>query len=271
MVRLQEINLTIDFISKGMVHSYKLGKTISVSRTIETTKQSNAFFLPEYSTETFRYKDVFIGNVLEGGSCNVDILNFCPHNLTHIESSAHILDQSQSQGNIRDIPENHLQGLLYLIDLTNKLSVNDKFITQDILKSELDKINFPVSAIAIKTPSSNLPQDTDFSGKDFIALDEGAAQELVDFSFEQQKITTLLLDLPSADSENDQGKLLAHRTFFEIPKEGFSFNDLKKKAIIELAYFKDVVQNYYYFITTPAKVKANAFITDILFYPLITP
>ena len=270
MFNVTAFNLSIQFTSKNNNLSFNLGKPFSVSRIANISQHSNAFFLPEYQSQAFTYKNVFIGDVLAGGSCNVDVLSFCPHNLTHIETSAHILDQTVSQSKIKDLPSKHLQGLVYLIDLSDILTQNDKFITPEMIKKELQKIHMPISALALKTLASHLDQDYDFSGKDFMALTEEAAKEIVNFSCEDQKVTTLILDLPSTDAEYDQGKLLAHRAFFEIPREGINFNDIKKKAIVELAYFKDVVQNYYYFILTPPKIQANAIITDILFYPLIT-
>lgn len=248
---------------------FQLGKPVSVGRYIEFNHHSKAFYLPDVSTTTFNYKDTFIGDVTQGGSCNVDILSFCPHNLTHVETSAHILNQRTSEAKLCDIPIQHFQGLVYLIDLSDKLTENDKLITKDLITKELKKITLPITALAIKTSASLLPENYDFSGKDFLALDEQAAIEIAKFSFENHKLTTLLLDLPSTDSENDNGKLLAHRAFFEIPKEGIEFNDTKKKVITELAHFKNVVQNYYYFLMTPAKIESNAIITDVLFYPLI--
>ncbi len=266
---MSKVSLSINITSNKNNYRFVLGEPFSVSRTVTLSNHSNAFFLPEYQTQSFTYKDVFVGDVLSGGSCNVDVLSFCPHNLTHVETSAHILDQSVSQSKIQDLPTNHLQGLVYLLDLSKNLTENDKFITSELVRQELSKISLPISALAIKTPSSLLKQDYDFSGKDFLALNEEAAKEITNFSFEDQKVTTLILDLPSTDSENDKGKLLAHRAFFEIPREGIKFDDMKKKAIVELAYFKDVVQNNYYFIMTPPKIQANAIITDIVFYPLV--
>ena len=254
---------------KVNTNKFLLGNPISVSRKISFSSHSRAFYLPDVKTTPFDYKNVFIGDVLRGGSCNVDVLSFCPHNLTHVETSAHILNQPLSHAKIDTIPLDHFQGLVYLIDLSEKFSEIDKIITKNHLIDELQQINLPISALAIKTPSSLLPEDFNFSGKDFLALDEQAATEIANFSFGNQKITNLILDLPSTDSENDNGKLLAHRAFFELPRKGIEFEDTKKKAITELAYFKELVQNYYYFIMTPAKITSNAIITDILFYTLI--
>lgn len=269
MFIVSKITFSIQFTSNEKNYSFDLGNPISVSRIVAPSQHSNAFYLPELHSQSFMYKDVFVGDVLSGGSCNVDVLSFCPHNLTHIETSDHILDQSNSKASIKDIPGDRYQGLVYLIDVSKKLADKDKFIPSNLIKEELQKVTLPISALAFKTGASLLDENYDFSGKDFLALHEESSQEIVNFSLEDQKVKTLILDLPSTDSENDQGKLLAHRAFFEIPREGIEFNDSKKKAIVELAYFRNVVQDYYYFIMTPPKIQANAIITDILFYPLI--
>lgn len=262
-------SLKISVSSGKELKTFNLSEPLSISRWISTSQQSNAFYLPEVISKPFSYKNAFIGDVLQGGSCNVDVLSFCPHNLTHIECSSHVLDQTVSESvSIAEIPKNHLQGLVYIIDL-RPIVRDSKLILKEHLKNELAKINLPVTAIALKTSASDLEQNFDFSGKDFLALSKEAAEEISNFSFQDTKITTLILDLPSTDSENDGGKLLAHRAFFEIPESGITFNDTKKKVIVELAHFSQIVQNYYYFIMTPSKIKTNAIITDILFYALI--
>ena len=269
MFILSHLKFFLTITAKNTNYSIELGKPVSVSRIINLNQHSKAFNLPEVTTKPFTYENIFVGDVLQGGSCNVDVLSFCPHNLTHVETSAHILDQSRSNAKIQDIPLDYLQGLVYLIDVSNLIKENDTLITKDVITKELKKIYLPVSAIAIKTQSSQLRQDYDFSGKDFVALDELTAKELTNFEFDGQEIKTLILDLPSTDPENDNGKLLAHRAFFKLPREGIDFEDKHKKVIVELAYFKELVQNYYYFIMTPARIQSNAMITDLLFYPII--
>lgn len=268
MYSLSKITLKAEIKTQDIIKIFEFKNPVSVSRKITFGNQSNAFHLPQVSTTPFSYKNIFIGDVLSGGSCNVDTISFCPHNLTHLETSAHILNQKISKSNINDIPVHHLQGLVYLIDLTQKLTKDLKLLSKTSIEMELRKISLPITAIAIKTNASILPQDYDFSDKNFLALSKDSANLLSKFSFEGKKISTLILDLPSTDPENDGGKLLAHRTFFELPESGIHFNDTLQKIIVELAHFGNLEQNYYYFIMTPAKIQTNAMITDILFYPL---
>ena len=267
---MYSLQLYLDILKHNTTQSFNLGSPVSVSRTIMFGNHSNAFNLPHVSSHPFSYKDIFIGDVLQGGSCIVDILSFCPHNLTHVETSDHILNQVPGNASISKIPLQHLQGLVYVIDLSNKLNVDTKLIQPEHIEDELLKITIPVTAIALKTQVSELPQDYDFTGKDCLALSKDTSEKLANFSIDDQKITTLLLDLPSTDAEDDGGKLLAHRAFFEITHQCIEIKYSKKKIIVELANFQRIVQNYYYFILTPARITSNAMITDIFFYPLIT-
>ena len=248
---------------------FRLGQPVSVSRQISFSQNTNAFSLPEITSRPFRYENLFIGDVDQGGSCNVDILDFCPHNLTHLETSAHILRHSISSSYISDIPVDHLQGIVYLADLTSSLDEQSSLIPPTIVDVILKSLNIPINALALKTSASNLPENYDFSNKNFLALDPRSALLLNNYNSNNSSINCLLLDLPSTDAEHDGGKLLAHRAFFGLPSSGIDFVDLQKRVIIELAFFKELVQNYYYFITTPARIQSNAIITDIVFFPLL--
>jgi arylformamidase len=245
-------------------------KPISVSREVKLIpklEKSQAFHLPNVVTETFRYQDKFVGDVTKGGSCNVLSISYCPHNITHIETSAHILVENENSITIDKIPENRFQGLVYLIDLSNLPDMKNFLITKEILANNLKNIDLPISMIAIKTVSSNYDVFYDFSDKEFMAFSKDAAEYLS--KFQEGTITSLILDLPSLDLERDEGKLLAHRAFFEIPEGVINYEDKKKRVVIELAHFANLEQGFYYCITTPAKIQTNAVTTGIKFYKVV--
>lgn len=265
------IKLTLSLSSPKK--DFVLGNPISVSRPIKLipqTKSSNAFYLPPVSYKTFELNSAFIGDVTKGGSCNVNILNFSPHGITHVESSAHILEQNQNAKTIEKIAPNKLIGIVYLIDLTSQLFPNTKLILKDIIETKLKSIDLPVSMIALKTFSSELSPFHDFSGKDFLALSPSAAELLHDFRNNNENLLScLILDLPSTDPEQDGGRLIAHRKFFGIPLEGYKSDDIEGRLIIELAYFNKVKEGYYYCVIAPPKFQTDAMATDVLFFPLI--
>ncbi|MDH5404684.1 MAG: cyclase family protein [Candidatus Heimdallarchaeota archaeon] len=241
--------------------TYTLGSPISASREVQfnpTPKSSGAFYLPPFQISTFEVKNIFVGDILRGGSCNVTIHNYSPHNLTHLETSLHIVDNGIP---VSAIPNKHLNGILYLIDLTKTYDQDDECIKWDDISEQITNLHPSVTFIALKTYSSTLDQFHDFSGEDPLFLDPFAAKMIHDLK--NNKINGLILDLPSIDKETDGGKLLAHRNFLGLPREGIKSTVEEFRFIVELAYFENLQQGYYYLNITPPKIDDNACITDI--------
>lgn len=243
--------MTHEIFIKTNNRTYTLQYPISVSRTIVLNPQyrsSGAFHLPSFSTSTFEAGD-FVGDLKRGGSCRVDIHSYSPHNFTHIESCAHI----DINGNTLDkIDRKKLSGIVFLADLS---SVSDDFVEWDPLIGKFDYKK--LDALAIKTSASLLPQDHNFTQSDFMAIHQTTAQKLFDMD-----IDLLILDLPSMDKETDN-TLSSHKIFF-----GSDQNVNTQKTIIELAYFQNLEEGYYYYVLTPPILQTDATITDIWFYPL---
>lgn len=243
--------MTHEIFIKTNNRTYTLQYPISVSRTIVLNPQyesTGAFHLPSFSTSTFEAGD-FVGDLKRGGSCRVDIHSYSPHNFTHIESCAHI----DITGNTLDkIDRKKLSGIVFLADLS---SVSDDFVEWDHLIGKFDYKK--LDALAIKTSASLLPQDHDFTQSDFMAIHQTTAQKLFDMD-----IDLLILDLPSMDKETDN-TLSSHKIFF-----GSDQNVNTQKTIIELAYFQNLEEGYYYYVLTPPILQTDATITDIWFYTL---
>ncbi|MFW9927885.1 MAG: cyclase family protein [Candidatus Thorarchaeota archaeon] len=258
------LTLTISDLT-GIKNSFILKNPTSVSRPIKLTKTvetSHAFYLPKISIETFRHDSGFIGNIEEGGSCNVNILKFSPHSLTHIETSSHITNDNNKKKSISDLFINEKMGLVYLIDCTKSEAIIHNQISDSYLKDQLEKIDLPITALAIKTKSSELPFNYDFSGENFLFFGQKAAKVVKKI---QPKLNLLILDLPSIDSENDRN-LLGHKTF--LINKDHDKNKIHGSAIIELAFFPHLTQGYYFCVLTPPKIDSDAIITDIIFWNL---
>lgn len=236
---------------------YRLTTPHSCSREIipRDNFMSQAFYLPNFQVAPVQL-DGFIGDTDRGGSCNVNQISFTPHNLTHIETAAHII---KSGPTVKDIPIQTMHGICQVIDLSDA-EFPDNYIHPDHIKSQL--LDHSIQILAIKTPASIIPADHDFSGTDPLSLHPTTGKYL---SEHHPDIKLLIVDLPSVDQEDDGGKLLAHRYFLEI--EGNSTS--KRKAIIELAYFSEIKSSgRYYAIITPARVDLDAMITDVVLFDL---
>jgi hypothetical protein len=57
------------------------------------------------------------------------------------------------------------------------------------------------------------------------------------------QIEHLLVDIPSVDKEQDEGKLLAHKSFWQFP-----FNTRKNATITELIYVPNHIPDGYYLV-----------------------
>ncbi|MFC1729022.1 cyclase family protein [candidate division KSB1 bacterium] len=253
--------------------TFRLGIPVQAGREVRfmpDTQATNAFSLPLIYSESVEFDNQFVGDVGRGGSCNVELISYVPHSVTHIEASSHILSYDSGSITVSDIPQEHLTGLAYLADLSHLSDEPGRLIEWAELKEKLDGIVLPVSMLALKTKGSLLPIDYDFSGKDYLAVDPATASEIHDYSHPSLQIqfNCLLLDLPSTDKEYDDGKLLAHRRFFGIPETGHSGTNNEKRAIVELADFSELDEGYYFVVITPSRFQTNAVSTGVSFWPL---
>ncbi len=210
----------------------------------------------------------FTSDVSQGGSCNVELLTYCPHNITHLETSAHVLSHGTST-TVDQLPLEQHVGLFFLIDLEDNHTMTDRnFILWEDVEPKLQKNDLPINMLGLKTRASRLPEHHDFSGQDFLALHPETARQIHDYSQHGSKVQYLILDLPSADPEHDEGKLLAHRNFFGLPEVGHEMDDPEKRALIELAYFKDIDEGYYHAVIVPVRFQTNAVAIHVLLFPL---
>jgi len=139
------------------------------------------------------------------------------------------------------------------------------------LGSKLNQNALPISMLALKTPASQLPSDYDF-GTGTVALDPEAATGIHDYVWRhpsspslQSTIKCLILDTPSADA---QSQSTSHQNFFGIQGKDDEADDIENRALIELAYFANVDEGYYFGVITPPRFETNAVATGVYLYPL---
>ena len=262
--------------SKRRKRSFSLSDPVSVSRKIvfgPEEASSNAFNLPRPSKRTVEIPGIFVGDMDRGGPCNVEVYSLCPHGVTHIETSAHVTKQSVIAHSILDLSPKFLQGLTYLVDLSDVDRFEKNFIVWDNIKDQLEQVDLPITMLALKTQASLLPEDYNYSEKNFVSIDYKMAEKLRLYSrtMFSERLHTLLLDLPSADPEHDGGSLRAHKEFFAVGNHDSQkqYDSLFPRAIVELAYFGGLSEGYYYCVMTPVQMQIDAIATGILFYPLV--
>ena len=210
----------------------------------------NAFHLPPLTIAPFRIGS-FIGNVNEGGSCNVNNILFNPHgNGTHTECVGHI---SKEKITINQCLQNFFF-FAQLITITPEEKEIDKIITQEQVTSAILNTQYSIHNTQFPIPNSQhpnpdaliirtLPNGSDkinkhYSGTNPPYLHHEAAKWICD-----QGIEHLLLDLPSVDKEEDGGKLLAHHHYWQYPD-----NTRPQATITELIYVPASIPDGYYLL-----------------------
>lgn len=176
----------------------------------------------------------FIGKVTEGASVNFNDIGFNPHaHGTHTECVGHITEEFYS------INQNLARFffLAELISITPELQNDDWVLTKHILELAL-KDQKPTVLVIRTMPNDRKKRSRQYSGTNPPYLLEEAARFLFEIGVEH-----LLIDLPSVDKEKDDGKLLAHKAFWDFDGQ------LRKEATItELIYVPDGIEDGPYFL-----------------------
>jgi kynurenine formamidase len=166
----------------------------------------------------------WIGDVNQGGSVNFRNITFNPHgNGTHTECVGHISKEFYT------INKN-LHRFLFIAELITLLPLQiengDFVITKKMLEQTLKGTDMP-EALVIRTLSNGLNKlNHQYSNTNPPYIEKEAILYLNKIGIEH-----LLIDMPSIDKENDDGKLEAHHAFWQYPE-----NTQLQKTITELIY-----------------------------------
>nr|WP_237690393.1 cyclase family protein [Salegentibacter tibetensis] len=171
----------------------------------------------------------FIGKVSEGASVNFNNILFNPHaHGTHTECVGHISREFHSINQT-------LKTFFFfskLISIEPETIGEDQVISVAILKEKFK--NKDTEALIIRTlPNFREKQTRKYSHTNWAYLSEDAAVYLRNCG-----VKHLLIDLPSVDKEKDGGKLLAHKAFWNYPK-----NTRFEATITELIYLPNSIED----------------------------
>jgi len=187
----------------------------------------NAFFAPPFEVAPV-VTDSFTGAVEKGGAVNFQNVKINPHgNGTHTECVGHITAE-------RFTINQCLKKFFFIAELISVFPQQLKNGDEIILTEQAEKL------LADKTPEAlvirTLPNDAsklqrNYSGNNPPYLHHEFAAFLVKIG-----VKHLLVDLPSVDREEDEGRLLFHKTFWQYPD-----NIRKDATITELIFVPDDV------------------------------
>ncbi len=207
----------------------------------------------------------FVGDTRAGGSCNCEILTLAPHcNGTHTECVGHVtLDRVAVSERLPGGVE-----LALLVTIAPAAAADstedsdpapvpgDCLVTAAALRKTFDAYQGPVpTALIVRTAGSEGPYHAYSGAAPAPYLTRQAAAFLV-----ERGIATLVLDLPSADRADDDGKLTAHRIFFGLPpgSQRASESQRPRASITELAWIAPAIADGLYVLD----LQLPAFLSD---------
>jgi arylformamidase len=238
----------------------------------------SAFGLPPAGVQTVE-NAWFVGDTRSGGSCNVKEYRFIPHcHGTHTECVGHVVDQDVSVTAFlkdawipatlisvkpekgMDCPESYIPGK----------ADDDALITRRALVEKLrmlDDEDFHQALVIRTLPSSPAERRRQYLAAPYFSNE--AMAEIV-----RQGVEHLLVDVPSVDRMEDEGKLSNHRLFWELPPDAHDLNRCKApfRMITELIFVADDIRDGYYLLNLQiAPFRGDAAPSRPLLFPVEVP
>lgn len=218
----------------GKSFSADLSKPLDISIPLQASEENPlAWYQNKPTIEPVKMGD-WTGKVSEGASVNFNNVFFNPHaHGTHTECFGHISEEFYSVN----------EALKTFFFLAEVISVkpekvgDDNFISEESIREALNG-KMP-EAIVIRTlPNTSEKKSKHWSDTNWPFLHDKAALFLREIG-----VKHLLIDLPSVDKEKDEGKLLAHKAFWNYPE-----NPRHECTITELIYAPDSVKDGSYLL-----------------------
>ena len=220
-------------LHKGKEYKTDLSNPLDISIPI-SDHSARAWYVDPVKFEAVRNGE-WIGEVRSGGSVNFRNIFFNPHGHgTHTECVGHISPEIYS---VNEKVKTYFFIAELITVLPEQTASGDFVITEKQLRILLEGKN--PEALVLRTISNSDQKLTmNWSNTNPPYLEETAASYIASL-----KIDHLLIDLPSVDRENDDGKLLAHRAFWEYPH-----NTQFQRTITEFIYVPNDVFDGTYFL-----------------------
>lgn len=216
-------------------YKVNLSKPIDISLPLKASQNNVSAWYIDAPKITPVVDGNWIASVEKGASINFNNIAFNPHaHGTHTECVGHITKEFYSVN----------KALKTFFFIAKVITVNpeiqkngDAIITKSQLEHLIDNHNF--EALIIRTlPNTKAKKARHYSHTNPPFLTEEAAKFIRKIG-----VNHLLIDLPSVDKEKDEGKLLAHKAFW-------NFDDkLRHNATItEFVYVKNKVKDGNYLL-----------------------
>ena len=217
-----------------------LSKPIDISIPLSNTDANPiAWYIEKPEIEPVVFGD-WIGKVSEGSSTNFNTIFFNPHGHgTHTECLGHITREFYSINQC-------LKQFFFtaeLISVAPERILEDLIITKFQIENTL-KGKTPEAIIIRTLPNLESKKNQNYSKTNPPYLTEEAATFIREIGIQH-----LLIDLPSVDREEDEGKLLAHKAFWNVKNIQVLNSDARLNCTItEMIYVEETVSDGSYML-----------------------
>lgn len=226
---------------KNKTYEIDLSKPIDISLPIQNNEQNPiAWYLDQPEINPVIMGD-FVGSVASGkSSTNFNNILFNPHGHgTHTECLGHITKDFYSINQT-------LKTFFFAAEL---VSIEPELINNDfvITKSQIEK------ALRGKTPEAliirTLPNSTEKKHKNYSNTNPAYLSEEAAVFIREIGVEHLLIDLPSVDKEADEGKLVAHKAFWNVKNVNKVNTDARFSCTItELVFIESEIADGLYIL-----------------------
>ena len=260
----------------GVSVDVDLSKGISIARPLDVHAAGNGGFdgvnMQNVHTQSLPFCDGdFVGDVKQGGSCNVEILKLNAHCAgTHTETLLHILDLQHRDNHAiaHHAPRGILVAALLSVPTHNGAKVAglgdsydpplidaDEVISASAIKDALDTLgsnkpeletawrNCDCKALIIRAQGERSAIDPPFAFGDQAPFFSRQAIELIN----QIGVQHLLVEFPSIDRMNDEGRLTNHHCFWNVDRQTKDLSEAwPQKTVTEMIYLpRDLTDGVY--------------------------
>ncbi len=228
--------MKISFGRKGKKYTAALDKCLDISLGLNPDEVGvNAFYAPAFQAEPVVHGN-FIGSTKRGGPVNFLNLKLNPHgNGTHTECVGHIATEAVTIN--ETLKTFHFPAELISV-YPEKLENGDRVITRRLVEQAIQYKGIAEALIVRTLPNESDKKNRNYSGTNPPYFDVSAIEFILDQGFRH-----LLIDLPSVDREEDEGKLAAHKAFWNYPGEITS-----GRTITELIFANNEIKDDLYLL-----------------------
>ena len=217
-------------------HFFDTKKALDISIGLSNTEDNpRAWYVGIPSFEPVRTEH-YTGSVAEGGSVNFRDIMFNPHGHgTHTECLGHITERIYSINQ-------HLNEYFFeaqLISVHPKTIANGNDIDHVITLEQFKSLSITKEALILRT----LPNTIEKRSLNYAATNPPYLEKEIATYLIEKGVKHLLLDLPSVDREEDDGKLAFHHVFWEVPEK-----PNHERTITELIFVDESIEDGSYIL-----------------------